>query len=398
MGQAENRMNPSGMTTMPDDEASLNRIKNDIDHTRAEMDETIDALSERLAPRHLMNEAMGWLRGGEGHGNRGADAAAIAKNLGAKTWEHAKRHPVSSALIGAGIAWMLIEHNSSHDGSSRRRGRTPRKYGGSYVDARTGEPYDEHYGSDYEHEASGGAVAGGSGKMHEVWDRAKGRASEAAHSAQASLHEMSEEAKHRAEHLRERARHTAERARQRAQERSHALNAYITGTAGSAKHYVEDAAGQMGHRVADGYQYSREKLWQAIDEYPLAVGGAALGLGLLLGLAVPRTRQEDQWIGDTADQLKDQARQAGRDAIDRGRHVVEATAAAVTDEVQKQGLTPSGMAEHGRNFVEKVGEDAKEEGMTPGSLKNKVEAVAERAKQTAEKEIKGEDDDNPREG
>ena len=78
--------------------------------------------------------------------------------------------------------------------------------------------------------------------------------------------------------------------------------------------------------------------------------------------------------------------------VERGKHIAEATAAAVTEEAQKQGLTPSGLAEHAQNLASKVREDAREEGMTPGSMKEKVGSVVERAKETATEEAKGHSD------
>ena len=62
----------------------------------------------------------------------------------------------------------------------------------------------------------------------------------------------------------------------------------------------------------------------------LAVGGAAVGF--LAGLLLPSTRIEDEHMGEMAGQIKDTAREAGHDALDRGKEVAQSAIETVKEE------------------------------------------------------------------
>jgi hypothetical protein len=56
----------------------------------------------------------------------------------------------------------------------------------------------------------------------------------------------------------------------------------------------------------------------------LAVGGVAAGF--LLGMLVPSSRVEDEKLGPIADQVKDQVKETGQEALDRGKDVAQQAA------------------------------------------------------------------------
>jgi len=64
-----------------------------------------------------------------------------------------------------------------------------------------------------------------------------------------------------------------------------------------------------------------------IRDYPLAVGAAAVILGASLGMAVPETDRENEWMGEARDNAWQRAQQAASGAVDR---VKEVAADAVT--------------------------------------------------------------------
>ena len=66
----------------------------------------------------------------------------------------------------------------------------------------------------------------------------------------------------------------------------------------------------------------------------LAIGAAAIGF--LAGLFVPSTRVEDEKIGELADQVKDSAREVGREAVDRGRQVAQEAAGTAKESARSQ--------------------------------------------------------------
>ncbi|HEV3075604.1 MAG TPA: hypothetical protein VHB47_14380 [Thermoanaerobaculia bacterium] len=111
-----------------------------------------------------------------------------------------------------------------------------------------------------------------------------------------------------------------------------------------ARRHAGAAAG--GHRGLGG----------AIEERPLAVGVAALALGLLAGVALPATRREDQLLGDARDDLLDSAREAGRDALEQGKEVARSAVERVKESVREQELTPEQLVEKARHVARDAAE------------------------------------------
>jgi gas vesicle protein len=66
----------------------------------------------------------------------------------------------------------------------------------------------------------------------------------------------------------------------------------------------------------------------------LVVGGAAVGF--VVGLLLPSTRLEDEHVGDMATQIKDTAKEAGQDALERGKDVAQSAIETVKEEGREQ--------------------------------------------------------------
>jgi len=90
-------------------------------------------------------------------------------------------------------------------------------------------------------------------------------------------------------------------------------NAY-TG-AGDVVNKAYNKAGEVGTQAYDMYD-------RYIDENPLAVGAVALALGAAVGMAVPSTRYEGQLLGDTRDQLLEKAGTAASQFLDQAKETV----------------------------------------------------------------------------
>lgn len=71
-------------------------------------------------------------------------------------------------------------------------------------------------------------------------------------------------------------------------------------------------------------------------ENPLGLAIGATAVGFVAGLLLPSTRVENEKIGPMADQLKEQAKETGQEAIERGKHVAEQAAQTVKDEGRQQ--------------------------------------------------------------
>ena len=67
----------------------------------------------------------------------------------------------------------------------------------------------------------------------------------------------------------------------------------------------------------------------------LAIGGAAVGF--VVGLLVPSSRVEDEKLGPVADQVKNQVKETGQEAFDRGKEVAQQAASSAKETAQEAG-------------------------------------------------------------
>lgn len=390
MAYEPNQVTPAGTasaSTTPrsyPEGTSSEEIRRDIERTRAEMDHTVDALQDRLKPRHLLDDVLEAFRGSstsDSASSGGSGTADTFKDVGSKILEKLKENPMPAALIGAGITWLMFDSGGRRTGLTRAD-YTPRKwdlpsYSGSYVDARTGQPYTAEYGDEARRTAGGMGTSGTGSGSPGVMDRAKGAMSGAADTMSDAAGSLKDKAGDAMQAAKDAASSVAERASDWA--------GSARETAGSAGETASQYASAASDQAQRGYRTSKHYVERGIEQYPLAMGAAAMALGVLSGLLLPSTDAEDRLMGEQADELKDRAKDAGQSVMDSGKHVAAATASAAQDEASRQG---------GGSLLEKVKhvaqdvtraatESAKREGIDPDSLAQKGRQVAERAKDAA---------------
>lgn len=281
----------------PYDNKNSAEIQRDIDHTRAEMSETLEALRGRLSPGELFEQAISYVKDG--------GASEFTSNLG----DTIKHNPVPTALIGIGLAWLMM-------GGSRRPAS-----------------------------ASSWTDTSGAGS----------RVSSAAGSASARAGSMMQGMREGAGRAREGAGELAQGARQQV---------------GASADQVRAQVSHQGERVQESFAYLRSEQPLVLGALGFALG-AALGAGLpptaredaLMGelrdeyvhkakemgeeqldkakqvaAAAGRAAQEHlQSEGVTQGKAEDQVRQA----TERAERVVQASREAAEQEARHQGLTSS---------------------------------------------------------
>jgi len=88
---------------------------------------------------------------------------------------------------------------------------------------------------------------------------------------------------------------------------------------------VSGATSKVAEATPDGEQvtHSMSRVKRLAERNPLglAIGGAAAGF--IAGLLTPATRIEDERLGPMADEVKSAAAEVGREALDRGKEVVQ---------------------------------------------------------------------------
>ncbi len=112
--------------TGTDREKDPDEIKADIERTRAEMSETVEAIQEKLSPEHLRGRiryrvreaAIGRARN---MANRAGDRAL---GIGANIMNTVKNNPVPAAMAGLGLGWLIMKRPQDSGDGHFAAGRT----------------------------------------------------------------------------------------------------------------------------------------------------------------------------------------------------------------------------------------------------------------------------------
>lgn len=118
---------------------------------------------------------------------------------------------------------------------------------------------------------------------------------------------------------------------------------------------VSGVTTKVGEVTPEGEQVtqSMNRLKRVAERNPLglAIGGAAAGF--IAGLLTPSTRIENERIGPMADEVKATAAEAGREALDRGKHVVQEAGETALETAKERGREEG--EELSASLQEKVG-------------------------------------------
>lgn len=356
-------------------------VREEIEQTRAEMSETIDAIQSRLDPEvlteqakdtaqevadraiqqakeavqevaeraipqakeavqeaadHAIQQAKTAVVEVADHARAALRAATIgkvedmARNAGetAGGWRHTlmetiKAHPVPSAVAGLSLGWLYLNRASGSSGSrsSSQQGYQPAsnyRPGGYAGDA--GYRSGEYRPGEYRPTGSGSMSSGSTGSgVGALAERAQETAGRVADKTQQRVGDA-------VDTVQETASNVAERAQE---------------TAGQIVDTVQETAGQVADTVQETASRAQGFLQRQLRENPLAVGAAAVALGAALGAAMGTTPQEDKFFGETRDRLMGRAQEATQDTIQKVERVVDEVQSTAKREAQEQSLIPT---------------------------------------------------------
>jgi hypothetical protein len=289
-GRADESTRGHAESDRDDSERRTQEIRNEIEETRSEMGETIDAIQEKLNPRNIVRDATD--RAKTAATERVREMADTASQTAQQAIDYtreratsmantARGNPLPLALIGVGTAWLF---------TSRSR---PRGYDRDFGD------YGQRWTRDealYEHDRDRGVM--GRIRQNPI----------PAVLAGVGLSWLALARRDRSAYNLGRAGDTADRWRERS---------------------TTDSVHQMARR-------RQNQLQRMIEENPLLVGAGALMIGAAFGFAVPETETENEWMGETRDNIVERARETARDAAGQ----VQDAASSVADAAKKLTGTP----------------------------------------------------------
>jgi ElaB/YqjD/DUF883 family membrane-anchored ribosome-binding protein len=115
------------------------------------------------------------------------------------------------------------------------------------------------------------------------------------------------------------------------------------------------ASSNAAQHLQKGSRYTGDRFQEAVEEYPVAVAVGFLGVGLLTGLLLPRTPQEDKLIGAKSDRLIEQVKETGKETLEKAKTVVQRVAQSTMDEAKRQGIAPESVGDKFSEIKDKVG-------------------------------------------
>ena len=129
--------------------------------------------------------------------------------------------------------------------------------------------------------------------------------------------------------------HTASDAANQVQHTAGAAVNQVENTAGQVANQVQSTAGQVSNTV----QSLPSKVKQMVNTNPVPVSLVAVALGSVAALTVPETKRERELLGGARDKLFDQAQTAAVDVVEKAKTVAEEAGETVEKEAKYQGLS-----------------------------------------------------------
>ena len=231
------------------------RAEQEADAARDRLEQSLNELRGRLTPGRMIDEALDYSRDGQ--------VGEFVRNFGGQI----KSNPLPVALVGAGLAWLMLGRGGSSG------------YAESDIESR--------------YRAAGDTPS----SKPSLKDKAPQTATQAAKAADAAFTSATDTA----------------------------ADAYKSATR-SASHIADRmgrTAEDMSGRATDMRRKTSERLSHMVEEYPLVLGVIGLALGAAVGSALPGTRTEDRMAGDVSKEFKRQAKREMSEQADKAMNVAE---------------------------------------------------------------------------
>ena len=263
------------------DQLNEEAIKADIEDTRAELGQTLNEIQERLSPEHVMDQVKETVREAtigkvervmervnekisnvtepamEAMGRAGEKLKETGSSVGNVIWQN----PIPFALIGLGAGMLVMHRVRNADSRTMRSYRQP-----SDREMEYGMATPRYRGTGRQLEGSSGEYAGGA-RQYGAWNRG-------------AFSQMKE-------------------------------------TASGVMHGATERVSNLSHEAKEGALYAGRTVGRLVKENPLAVSAVALAVGAAVGLALPSTQMEKEYMGEASEKVVDKAQQVARDAMDK---------------------------------------------------------------------------------
>lgn len=303
-------------------------LAREIEAERRNVAQTIEALQEKFAIGNIAEEAWD---------QYGHQAREMGRNLG----QAITRNPLPVALTAIGLVWLIVSSGrDEYEDYDRSRNSGKKLYEEDFVGTRSEESGARRpYGT--------AAITGFYKPRRSLTERVSGAAGNAYEAAKSAVDPALERARAAGESIAGSARDAVGAATEHADDAGHGASNRMRRAAGAARDYAEgalesgreaveavgdrarharDRVTHRAHEAADrAGHYRRQGRRQAemmVRDHPLLLGFAALTVGAGIACMLPRSRTEDEYLGEYSDRAWDLA----RDEAKKARRVAGAVA------------------------------------------------------------------------
>ena len=286
------------------------QLRSDIEHTRSEMSDTLNALQERLAPERLISQVKEQVKEqatealdsakqavrdatvgkaekmlenvGDTVNDVTRKAGQMMGGTGSSIMDQMRQNPLAYGLIGVGLG-MLLAHGKGKGDRSPRQTNSPGS--GDYV------------------RLSGSADASPNQPL-----------------------------------MTERVREAASGVADLVQDKVSSLAATARGTTSTVVDRTREQFDHLGGQAKQQAQRASSSFDTLLHDNPLAAGAIALVAGAALGLVLPSTKLESEYMGEARAQLGDRAQEIAKDTLEKVQRVAGEAGRALKEEAQHEGL------------------------------------------------------------
>ena len=253
----------------------------------------------------------------------------VKQDFGTSLTNAVRDNPASAALIGMGVAWLFFGGSkTSLFGSKSRQDDDGRRYRRDDDDRRF-EPARQSFGYA---ERLGGAASSAGGAVQGV-----------AGAVGAGVHQTGSGIADGAATVAG----TAARAYD-------AASSYASEAASSFGSSAYDASRAGSRLVRSQAGHVQQTVGEFFEEQPLALGVLGLALGAGVAALLPTTEIEREYLGETSDEVKAQARALAGEKLGEAKDLASHALDEVQREAQAQGLTGQALKDSAADFKDRV--------------------------------------------
>lgn len=249
-------------------EARTREIREEIEQTREEMSETVNAIQDRLRPSNIAANAADTVK----HAAR----QRVREVADSDSVQYVRSNPIPTAMIGigiAGLAWLAFGGNEP--------GRRQRHY----------RDWSRRFDEDRYRAFGAGGYAGSSGAGYAGTPQAAG-----GYSPGLSYSETETD-------------YTDVRSRGEWRDNDWRDREWQGGGE------WRDRGGELADRARQSAYQAQHTAQRAWNENPLLIGAASALLGAVIGMAVPETEREQELMGETRDNLVNSVQETVKEKV-----------------------------------------------------------------------------------